>query len=110
MADSETQTQAQPEAAAATIEPSGFANSLKREFRTRNEEQESRVEAAVRTLAEQALASANLVSSDVVRSVQAIIAALDRKLTDQVNAILHHPDLQKLEGAWRGLHHLVNNT
>jgi type VI secretion system protein ImpC len=24
--------------------------------------------------------------------------------------VLHHEDFQKLEGAWRGLHHLVNNT
>ena len=29
---------------------------------------------------------------------------------DQLNQILHHPDLQQLEGAWRGLHYLVNNT
>ena len=33
-----------------------------------------------------------------------------RSLTDQVNQILHHEDFQRLEGAWRGLHHLVNNT
>src|SRR4030095_3884717 len=35
---------------------------------------------------------------------------LDRKLSKQVNAILHHEDFQKLESAWRGLHYLVNNT
>ncbi|HRW61043.1 MAG TPA: type VI secretion system contractile sheath large subunit, partial [Defluviicoccus sp.] len=33
-----------------------------------------------------------------------------KKLTDQVNAVLHHRDFQALEGAWRGLHYLVNNT
>ncbi len=27
-----------------------------------------------------------------------------------MNLILHHEDFQKLEGAWRGLHYLVNNT
>jgi type VI secretion system protein ImpC len=27
-----------------------------------------------------------------------------------VNLILHHPDFQALEAAWRGLHYLVNNT
>ena len=35
---------------------------------------------------------------------------LDKKLTEQINLILHHEDFQKLEGAWRGLHYLVNNT
>ncbi|WP_290561952.1 type VI secretion system contractile sheath large subunit, partial [Agrobacterium sp.] len=31
-------------------------------------------------------------------------------LTAQVNQIIHHPDFQQLESAWRGLHYLVNNT
>ena len=39
-----------------------------------------------------------------------MIAAIDKKLTEQVNVILHHEDFQKLESAWRGLHYLVNNT
>ena len=33
-----------------------------------------------------------------------------RKLTEQVNVIMHHEDFQELECAWRGLHYLVNNT
>jgi type VI secretion system protein ImpC len=37
-------------------------------------------------------------------------AALDRKLTEQINQILHHEEFQKLEAAWRGLHYLVMNT
>ena len=39
-----------------------------------------------------------------------MIAAIDKKLTDQVNLIIHTPEFQKLEGAWRGLHYMVNNT
>src|SRR6478609_4878855 len=39
-----------------------------------------------------------------------MIAAIDAKLTEQVNLIMHHEDFQKLESAWRGLHYLVNNT
>jgi len=35
------------------------------------------------------------------------IAAIDRLLTDQVNAILHHERFQALEAAWRGLAYLV---
>src|SRR5207302_539660 len=58
----------------------------------------------------QALAQTQLISADVVQSITAMIAALDRKLSEQINVILHHPDFQKLEGAWRGLHYLVNNT
>ena len=42
--------------------------------------------------------------------VDSAVAHIDKKISDQVNAILHHPDLQKLESAWRGLKHVVDNT
>ncbi|MCG7985450.1 MAG: type VI secretion system contractile sheath large subunit, partial [Candidatus Thiodiazotropha lotti] len=47
---------------------------------------------------------------DAVETIEGIIAEIDKKLTEQVNLILHHEDFQQLEGSWRGLHHLVNNT
>ena len=65
---------------------------------------------AVRTLAEQALAQTQLIGADVVQSITAMIAEIDKKLSEQINQIMHHPDFQKLEGSWRGLHYLVNNT
>ena len=42
--------------------------------------------------------------------VDAMIAEIDHKLTAQLDAILHHPELQKLESSWRGLKHLVDRT
>jgi type VI secretion system protein ImpC len=36
-------------------------------------------------------------------AVDAMIAELDKRLSAQVNEILHHPDVQKLESAWRSL-------
>jgi type VI secretion system protein ImpC len=56
------------------------------------------------------LAQTTLVSSDVIGSIEAMIAEIDKRLSQQVNAILHHAEFQQLESAWRGLHHLVNNT
>jgi type VI secretion system protein ImpC len=64
----------------------------------------------VRTLAEQVLGKADIVSDDVTQTINAYIAEIDRKLSEQINQIMHHADFQKLESAWRGLHHLVNNT
>jgi type VI secretion system ImpC/EvpB family protein len=40
--------------------------------------------------------------------IQALIAEIDRRLGRQLDAILHHPDFQRLEGLWRGVHWLVN--
>ncbi|MGS0755279.1 type VI secretion system contractile sheath large subunit, partial [Roseateles sp. GG27B] len=87
-----------------------FAALLNKEFKPKSVEAKSAVEMAIQTLAQQALANVKLISSDTVSSIEAMIAALDLKLSEQVNLILHHADFQKLESAWRGLHYMVNNT
>jgi len=96
--------------ASVNFEGSDLASLLNREFKPKTEEARSAVELAVQTLAQQALAQTQLIGADTVKSIESMIAAIDRKLSDQINQILHHADFQKLEGAWRGLHHLVNNT
>jgi type VI secretion system protein ImpC len=93
-----------------TYEGSDFASLLNKEFKPRTDEAKSAVEAAVQTLAQQALSQTALIGKDVMETIQSMIAAIDQKLTEQVNRILHHPEFQKLEGAWRGLHYMVNNT
>lgn len=87
-----------------------FSALLNREFRPKSEEAKSAVENAVKTLAQQALGETRLISDDAIKSIQSMIAAIDAKLTEQINTILHHEDFQKLEGAWRGLSYLINNT
>jgi type VI secretion system protein ImpC len=99
-----------PAEATETAEKGAFATLLQREFRPQTEHVAQRIEGAVQILAEQALADTALISDDAIKSIQAMIAVIDKKLTDQVNEILHHADFKKIEGAWRGLHHLVNNT
>lgn len=42
--------------------------------------------------------------------VDAYIAEIDAKLSAQVDEILHHPEVQKLESAWRGLKFVVDQT
>ena len=94
----------------ATLEMSEFGSLLQKEFKPQSDKAKEAVENAVRTLAEQALVGSNVISGDVLATIEGLIAALDRKLTEQINLILHTPEFQSLEGAWRGLHHLVNNT
>ena len=104
----EPQSSVAPESAA--LEVGEFSSLLQKEFRPKTDEAKAAVEQAVKTLAEQALSQTQLIGSDVVKSISAIIAELDRKLSEQINLILHHPDFQQLEGGWRGLHYVVNNT
>ncbi|WGS86517.1 type VI secretion system contractile sheath large subunit [Methylomonas sp. UP202] len=92
-----------------TLELDDFSALLAKEFKP-GTEAASQVNTAVGTLAQYALQDVTKVSDDAIKSIQAIIAGLDQKITEQLNLVLHHPDFQKLEGAWRGLHYLVNNT
>ncbi len=108
MAEEKRERAAQSEAK--TLEPSEFASLLQKEFKPKTDRAREAVQDAVRTLAAQALAGSVVVSADVVTTIEGIIAEIDRKLTEQVNLILHHEEFQKLEGAWRGLHYLVTNT
>jgi type VI secretion system protein ImpC len=87
-----------------------FESLLSKEFKPKNAEAKSAVKLAVQTLAEQALSATTLISDNVIKTIESIIAELDRKLSEQINLILHHEDFKTLEGSWRGLHYLVNNT
>ncbi|QYF95724.1 type VI secretion system contractile sheath large subunit [Massilia sp. PAMC28688] len=102
--------QAQTEQTGGTLEMSDFGSLLQKEFKPQSDKAKESVENAVRTLAEQALQGSNLISGDVLGTIESLIAALDRKLSEQINLILHTPEFQSVEGAWRGLHHLVSNT
>jgi type VI secretion system protein ImpC len=104
--------QKEREAAAESVvaEGSEFAALLNKEFKPQTDRARTEVQSAVRTLAEQALSGVSLTSADAVTNIKAIIAELDHKLSDQVNEIIHQEEFQDLESAWRGLHHLVNNS
>jgi type VI secretion system protein ImpC len=51
-----------------------------------------------------------VVSKDVETNVKAWIGEIDKKLSAQMNEVLHDPALQQLESTWRGLHYLVNQS
>ena len=104
------ETQSSSALAQVSFEGNDLASLLQKEFKPKSDEAKSAVEMAVQTLAQQALSQTQLIGKDTVKSIQDMIAAIDKKLSDQVNQILHHEDFQKLEGAWRGLHYMVNNT
>jgi type VI secretion system protein ImpC len=103
-------TSAEQQQAGTTLEAGDFQSLLKKEFKPKTDRAREQVEAAVKTLAEHVLQDKDLIADDAVNSINALIAEIDKKLTDQVNAVLHHPDFQQMEGTWRGLKHLVFNT
>jgi len=107
MAELENATEA---AVGEVLESSDFSALLNKEFKPKSDRAKAEVENAVQTLAEYVLKDTSIVSDDALNSIQAVIAQIDKKITEQVNLVLHHDDFQKLEGSWRGLHYMVNNT
>jgi len=97
-------------AATETVALDDFSELLKKEFKPSTDARKSRIEQAVQTLAQQALADVQIIGDDVFTTMDAMRSAIDAKLTAQVNMIIHHPDFQQLESAWRGLWYLVGNT
>src|ERR1700756_5314770 len=90
-----------------TREADEVADLLKQSFKPRPERAATEVENAINTLVEEALADSSVVKADVLDTIEEMIAQLDKKLSAQVNEILHAPEFQQIEGAWRGLAYLV---
>lgn len=107
---SDTNPSGSPEQQSPSMEVDEFSALLKKQIKPKSKQAAEAVDMAVSTLAQEALAHSKIVSSDTIKTIDSIIAAIDKKLTEQINLIMHHEDFQKLEGSWRGLHHLVNNT
>ncbi len=110
MAEPNAQQQQRAEQVAERTELGDFQMLLNKEFKPKTDGAKNAIAVAVQTLAQQALSETMLISDDAIRTIEAIIAEIDQKLSQQLNLILHNEDFKKLEGTWRGLHHLVNNT
>ena len=98
------------QAAEETLEVSELDQLLEGSFKPKSDKAKEAVETAVRTLVEQALVDSVLISDDAVTTIESIISEIDRKMSDQINLIMHHDDFKNIEGSWRGLYHLVSNT
>ena len=69
-----------------------------------------RAEELIKALTEEALKGTVTFSRNLTHTVNRAIAEIDRKLSVQLNAIMHNERFLKLEGSWRGLHHTVMNS
>lgn len=87
-----------------------FMRMLDENFRPSNDERRQGIATAVEVMIEQALLGAHVISDDVYATVDAMRVEIDKRLSHQMNEIIHNDEFMKLESAWRGLHYLVMNT
>ncbi|MCB1022894.1 MAG: type VI secretion system contractile sheath large subunit [Acidobacteria bacterium] len=76
----------------------------------RDEFQKDRAKDMIGEFVGQVMRGEITMSKNMDATINARIAEIDRLVSAQMNEIMHHEDFQKLEGSWRGLHHLVSNT
>ena len=91
-------------------ELSEFSDMLKQTIKPRTDVAAQEVDNAVVALVREALDDQTVVAEDVIDTLDAMLAKLDEKLTDQMNEIMHHDEFQKLESSWRGLAYTLNQS
>ncbi len=69
-----------------------------------------RAQELVKTLVSEALSGTITFDKNLAKTIERAINAIDRKLSTQLNAVMHHPRYLQLEGSWRGLNYLVQNS
>ena len=110
MTDDKLQTLNEEALAVKTIESDELGVLLKKSFKPKTEETSNAINKAVHSLAERALSETVLISQNSITTIEAFIASIDKKMTEQINHILHHEDFRILEGSWRGVERLVQNS
>ncbi|MCI0682787.1 MAG: type VI secretion system contractile sheath large subunit [Gemmataceae bacterium] len=83
---------------------------LIKETGPQDEAEAERTKSHIRRLLDQAVKPDQAAQDDAERGIKSWISDIDRSLSAQLNEVMHHPDFQKLEGTWRGLHYLVSRT
>ncbi|HUH49759.1 MAG TPA: type VI secretion system contractile sheath large subunit, partial [Mycoplana sp.] len=102
--------EASKQTSAAVAEENGALSLLDQAIKVTKTAEPDEVQDLLRTLTSEALSGTVTFSKNLTQTFNKAIAAIDEKLSQQLTAIMHNEDLQKLEGSWRGLHYLVKNS
>src|SRR3954454_24104222 len=104
------QTQSATAAKTKTVEAeSSLLDQILAQTKPADDTQRQRNQQFIEEVIRQALTAkpGTVVSGDIERTIKLWQAEIDRKLSMQLNEIMHHPKFQRLEGTWRGLDYLV---
>jgi type VI secretion system protein ImpC len=98
------------QAGAETTEAAGLLDQLIDAARPDDQVARARTKDAFTQFLDQVVKPGQVVSKDVDSNIKAWINEIDKKLSAQLNEVMHNPDFQKLESTWRGLHYLVHQS
>ena len=90
-----------------TVDAPNILDQIVTATRAQTDTERDRAKGYFEEFLKQAVSSGKVISNDVEKTIKYWIGEIDKKLSAQVNEVLHHPSFQKLESTWRGLNYLV---
>ncbi|PZO74674.1 MAG: type VI secretion system contractile sheath large subunit [Mesorhizobium amorphae] len=102
-----TQTQARPEAQAVEAEAPALLDQV---IAATRQTEPDRAADLLRTLTDEALKGTVVYNRNLTVTLNSAISQIDATISRQLSKIMQSEAFTKLEGSWRGLHHLVQNT
>jgi type VI secretion system protein ImpC len=107
----ENEQQVQPEAQAGEVEEKSLLDQIIDDGRlARETSQRDFAKDVVGEFVSQIMAGEMTVSKNTEAMINARISAIDKLISDQLNEVMHHEDFQKIEGSWRGLQYLIDQS
>ncbi len=103
-------TEEQAGAATETAEGAAELSLLDQAIGATKQTEPDRTQELLKTLTEEAMKGTVTYSKNLTVTFNKAIAAIDNQMSKQLNAVMHNEKFQKMEGTWRGLHHLVMNS
>ena len=95
---------------AQTLEAPGILDQMIAATRPQSDREAQRAKDYFKQFLNHVVKPGQVVSQDVETNVKFWIGEIDKRLTSQLNEVLHDESFQKLEGTWRGLHYLVHQS
>src|SRR5262249_37746855 len=104
------ETSAAPQTGAAEATATAELSLLDQAIGATKQTEPDQAQLLIKTLTEEALKGTFTYSKNLTQSFNKAIALLDEQMSTQLAAVMHNEQFLKLEGSWRGLHHLVMNS
>ncbi|MEX2176526.1 MAG: type VI secretion system contractile sheath large subunit [Pirellulaceae bacterium] len=102
-----TETQA---ASSSAVAEEGFLDQIIKATKPRSDIQIETAKKSLQEFVGKLLEPGAVVSKDVEKTINFWIAEIDKRISAQLNEIMHQEEFQKLEASWRGLFYLVDKT
>jgi type VI secretion system protein ImpC len=96
--------------AGAQAEGDGLLDQILDRTKPIDEKERERNKDFVGQFLKQVVQPGQVISKDVEKNIKFWIAEIDKKLSAQLNEVMHAPEFQRLEASWRGLHYLVHQS